>query len=88
MRWLKEFLNPKFKCERIGHKPIHITDSRIENQSESFRAIADEVDYDVTVCRRCGLEMERKEIGRNSIQKLTLPSDQMRLLKTRGWISN
>jgi hypothetical protein len=87
-RWVKEFLRPSLKCDRVGHaKERRQTRTGYRYPSTGFRGVADDVAERRTVCSRCSAELTPWEtIDRETINSLTMDSDRWAKLKRDGFL--
>jgi len=84
VRVLREWRNPRLKCERLTHDWRQVPLRRYEYPSKGWRGVADDVSYTVQKCKRCGAKGTMTETGRETINSLSMPSEHWRQLKATG----
>lgn len=86
IRAIKEFFNPKLKCERIGHNEAEI-EKKIRKEGGGFRAVATDYKCKVKRCKRCHKESEPYDLKEyDSYTSVTMPSSMWDEIKEKGYL--
>lgn len=91
--WIREWINPELKCQRLGHDYQDDILYRLEWPSNSiWSSVADHVEYEVRRCRRC-YQLEKdgatpgKEIRRTGLAGLEMDNSRWEELKRNSWLN-
>jgi hypothetical protein len=84
IRIFKEWYNPDQKCQRFGHTYNIVSICQYKWPGKGIRSAADKVSYNQEMCKCCGKMGDIKEIKRESIQSLSMPSDWWNQLRKDG----
>ena len=91
-RAITEFLSPKLKCERMGHRLrdhyFLIREERFKNPCDKYEnGVAIERKAILSRCRRCGHEVvKHRERYGSSIHSLSMPDYMWAELKEKGYL--
>ncbi|MEN6422621.1 MAG: hypothetical protein ABFD76_11825 [Smithella sp.] len=82
-----------YLCDEHGHDYKEVTKSIMVNykpDSVFDRCVGYDCDADFLICKRCGYTIEEPKNHRNyhGYTSISLPSEEMKTLRNRGWIYN
>ena len=96
-RFISELFKPSLKCERLGEHKIVVRTSRKffkcwkfkelypdELHSFFYHAIAVQAKIEETYCRRCGTVLASKVLHSHGLNSLSMPTDEMDILREEG----
>jgi len=87
IRFIKELLDTRLQCERIGCGHTFREYQGYEKPSQNiFRAVADSVRGRIYFCPRCKKQYNRTVTDRTGLNSLEMDSDRMNVLKDKGFV--
>jgi len=89
LRWIKEFVSPKIKCKRLGHKSIY-RKLKIRNKTSYFYSCAAaDWYYYFEECPRCGKELDKEPTFREHIDdysSCSMPTSMWDDIRSKGYV--
>lgn len=84
-RAIAELLEPRAKCDRVGHNPRQYTAEIISYPPKHPRAVADTGPGELIRCKRCGALLNWRYVGESrSLQTLHMPAEKWKRLRLDG----